>query len=373
MKTLETTKTNLALPERSTPLATRRLRLWAQLLSLFISLWIGLEFYRFVRYIETGAISLPAPTRPPGVEGYLPISGLIALRDWMTTGVVNTIHPAAMIILLAAIATTFLFKKAFCSWVCPIGFISEMIADVGDRLLSSRHRPFQFILCRFSHNTSVDQRLKLPRFLDYPLRSLKYLLLAFFVYVIFFKMTGLDIRQFIDSPYNKVADIKMLKFFTDIDPFALWTIVILFALSIFLRGFWCRYLCPYGALLGIWSLASPARIGRDRQLCISCGKCTQVCPSFIKVDQVRQVVSDECSGCLDCLDVCPAHGALSLGIAGRKKPVSRRIWVLAILLVFWGTLVFFRSVGPWQNSLTTEEYRRHVERMNGAEYTHPGR
>jgi len=333
--------------------STRQFRFWAQLGSFAIIVWIGYEFVRFVSFVERGGQIGPAPTRPPGVEGFLPISGLISFRDWLMSGHVNLIHPASLIILLAAVITAWLFKKGFCSWVCPVGFISEMVGNIGDKL--------------FKH------RLKLPKWLDYPLRGLKYLLLAFFLYAVFYAMSPDQVREFVASPYNKVADIKMLKFFTEIDVFALWTIGGLFVLSIILRGFWCRYLCPYGGLLGLFSLAAPTKIRRDENLCINCTRCAKVCPSFIKVDKVITVVSDECSGCLDCVDVCPVDGALDLKVIGRKKRVSKKIWAYAFVVAFWGTLLAFKLLGPWQNNITTQEYIYHTERMNGAEYNHPGR
>ena len=335
----------------------RTARFWAQLFAAAVTVWIGIEFVIFVRYIESGGQGMQMP-RPPGVEAFLPISGLISFRDWLLTGVVNAVHPASMIILLVVVATALLFKKAFCSWVCPVGFISEMIANIGDRMAML---------------TGIRKRLKLPRPLDYLLRSIKYLLLAFFLYAVFIAMSPEAIKQFVASPYNKVADIKMLKFFTEIDSFALWTIVGLFVFSIILRGFWCRYLCPYGALLGLASLVSPARIRRDATRCIDCGKCARVCPAFIKVDKVSQVTSDECSGCLDCVAACPVTGALNLGVAGTKRRVSSKTWVYALILVFWGSLLLFKLTGPWQNAISRDEYIYHVTQMDGPEYYHPGR
>ncbi len=338
--------------------STRKLRFWAQIFASVITVWIGVEFVRFVHYLESGGTWASAPTRPPGVEGFLPISGLITFRDWLMTGVVNNIHPSAMIILLAAVAVAFLFKKGFCGWVCPVGFISEMVAYIGDSFVGRWKR---------------GHRLKLPRWADYPLRSIKYILMFFFLYAVFYAMSPEAIRAFVASPYNKIADVKMLRFFTDIDSFALWTIIILFGLSIFLRGFWCRYLCPYGALLGIFSLIGPGRIKRDASACIDCGKCAKACPSFIKVDQIKTVVSDECTGCLDCVDACPVKGALELKTVGRRKPIPRKVWAVALILTFWGAMLLFKLTGPWENSISNQEYIYHYERMDGPGYTHPGR
>jgi len=68
--------------------------------------------------------------------------------------------------------------------------------------------------------------------------------------------------------------------------FALTVVAILFALSLVVRGFWCRYLCPYGGLLGILGMFSPTRIVRNPKSCIDCSACTHACPAFIKVESV---------------------------------------------------------------------------------------
>ncbi len=331
----------------------RKIRFFTQLFALGLNIWIGIEFYLFVSFIKSGESAGLVMSRPPGVEGYLPISALLSLRDWVLTGVLNSIHPASVVILLVIVGTAFIFKKAFCSWVCPVGFVSEL---VGNTMQSMHHL-----------------KLRLPRWLDWPLRSLKYILLGLFVYAVFFFMSPAEVRSFIASPYNKVADIKMMYFFLEIGLTSLIVITGIFLFSLILRGFWCRYLCPYGALLGMASLIGPAKITRNEHACISCGKCTQVCPSHIKVDTSKQVLSDECSGCLDCIDVCPARGALTLGLRGSKRSISPRAWVLAIVIFFWGSLAIFSSLGPWQNSISVEEYRYHITRMHGSEYGHPGR
>ncbi len=98
------------------------------------------------------------------------------------------------------------------------------------------------------------RKLSLPKFLDYPLRSLKYLILLFFAYAIF-TMSALSLQAFLDAPYNIMSDVKMYYFFAKISQFSLLVIGALFLLSIVIRNFWCRYLCPYGALLGIFFIS----------------------------------------------------------------------------------------------------------------------
>ena len=328
----------------------QKLRFYSQLFSLAINIWIGAQFWLFIRYLQTGGSSWHV-SRPPGVEGWLPIGSLVSLRYWWESGIVNEIHPSGLFIFVTILITGLIFKKGFCSWVCPVGFISEMLGDISDRLWK--------------------RRLKPPAFLDYFLRSLKYVILAFFIWAVLISMTPESIRSFVYSDYNIVSDILMLRFFTDITPFALGVVVALFALSLVVRGFWCRYLCPYGALLGLLNFISPTRIRRTESSCIDCSSCAAVCPAFIKVDKVKEVVSDECIGCMACVDACPVSKTLEIKAVSKRRAVSPVKWAAALLLLFWGTLFVVKMAGPWQNSISERQYMEHIESMEQGQYVHP--
>jgi polyferredoxin len=56
----------------------------------------------------------------------------MGILDWMYQGTLNVIHPAATVLILVALATAFFVRKGFCSWVCPVGFLSEIVARFGD-------------------------------------------------------------------------------------------------------------------------------------------------------------------------------------------------------------------------------------------------
>ena len=327
-----------------------RLRFWAQLFSLGVNVWIGVQFYFWVKYIESQGTSWVV-SRPPGVEGWLPIGSLVSLRYWWETGIVNEVHPSGLIILGVILVTVLLFKKGFCSWVCPVGFVSELIGDIADKLWG--------------------RRLVSPRWLDYPLRALKYLLLAFFIWAVLIAMTSESVKSFVYSDYNIMTDILMLRFFTDISIVALGVIVALFLLSFVIRGFWCRYLCPYGALLGLFSFVSPTRIRRNHETCIDCSACSKSCPAFIKVDKVREVVSDECVGCMACVDVCPVKNTLEVKVASKRWTIPTVRWATALLVVFWVTLLGFTLFGPWQNGISDRQYMERIDQVNRGEYVHP--
>ena len=312
-----------------------------------LCVWIGVEFWLFVRW-GTGASVWFSP-RPSGAEGFLPISGLMSLKYWITGGILNDIHPASVFILLAIIAVSLVVKKAFCSWLCPIGTLSESLWMFGQKL--------------FKRN------LRVPRWLDYPLRSLKYLLLLFFVASIW-QMDVAALRHFIYSPYNKVADIKMYLFFAEISSAALWTILILMVASVVIKNFWCRYLCPYGALLGIVGWLSPFKITRTRATCIDCELCTKACPASINIHTAERVWSDECMSCLKCVEVCPVKNTLAMKTSRTAKPVPT--WVFGVLIggVFMAVTGLAMLTGHWQNNISRAEYQRRFQQLDSPVYEH---
>lgn len=324
------------------------LRTTVEAVFALLCIWIGVEFYLFVRWGMSGG-SEALVSRPPGAEGFLPISALISLKYFLLTGAVNGIHPSGLFILLAIIAVSLLLKKAFCSWMCPIGTLSESLWMLGRKL--------------FRRN------LTLPRWLDYPLRSLKYILMGFFVW----SVSTMDVRElanFIYSPYNRVADVKMYLFFAGIGGAAIWTINILMLLSVFIKNFWCRALCPYGALLGIVSWLSPLKITRTTSTCIDCTLCTKACPAGINVHRATRVWSDECMSCLVCVEACPVKNTLAMKAGVRSRPVPGWVFGLLVAGVFVAVTGLAVVTGHWQNDISRAEYLRRFGQIDSPLYQH---
>ena len=327
----------------------QKYRFYVQLAFGLLCLWIGVEMFLFIQYLESGGTK-GFFNRPPGVDGFLPISSMMSFYLFLMTGELHLAHPAGVFIFFGIILMSLVVGKSFCSWLCPVGFLSELIGDFGQKIFK--------------------KKIKLPKFLDYPLRTLKYLMLGFLFYSVFFLMSTLAVKSFLDSPYNLVSDIKMYYFFADISGFSLIVITFLFLLSIPVRNFWCRYLCPYGALLGILNFLSPTKIKRNPVSCTDCGLCNKACPSFIKVDKVKTVLSDECTSCFNCIDACPVADTLDLkSVFPVKKKINKRyaaIGIVSIFLIVTGIGMFS---GKWGNNISKEKYLMHYKNMNS--YGHP--
>ena len=338
---------------RSGPDRSQQWRHSVQVTLLLLNVWIGGEFYLWVRQFEDGAEKLTI-TRPPGVEGWLPIAGLMNLKCWASTGHLPTIHPGAMFILLSFIAIAFLVRKAFCSWLCLIGTLSECLWRVGRKVFR--------------------QNFRLPNWLDIPLRGSKYLLLGFFLWAVA-AMSGLAIDAFMRGPYGLIADVKMLNFFRFLGLTGMVVIGMLVIASLLIQNFWCRYLCPYGALLGLVSRWSPLKVRRNSNACIDCAKCARACPAGLPVNKLLTVKSPECTACFECLAVCPAQGALSASLPPmlKSRKLTRAIpaWAvgLGIVALFVGMVAFAKTMGYWKSDLPNSVYQQLIPRAQ--EIGHP--
>lgn len=334
------------LTERAAPEHSQTWRLTFQIGFLLLNLWIGARFYFFVRYYETGGQTVFVP-RPPGVEGWLPIAALMNLKFAVETWTIPPVHAAGLFLLVAFLTMSLVMRKSFCSWLCPIGTISEWLWQGGEAMFG--------------------RTFALPRWLDVPLRSLKYVLLGLFVYAIG-KMSAEAIQAFLTTPYGLIADVKMLDFFRKMGTTSAVVVGVLLLLSVPLRNPWCRYLCPYGAMVGLVALFSPTRIRRSPDACIDCAKCAKACPSLLPVDRLVTVKSAECTACLLCVAACPAKGALQF-TAPRRRPVPAWALAAAVFVIFVGIVGAARFAGHWHTPVPERLYFDLIPRAH--EFGHP--
>ncbi len=301
------------------------------------SLYLGFQLAAFFNYFISQG-QQPFVSRPTGVDAFLPIGALISLKNWLVNGHFDHIHPAALVFLLTFLTLSFLTRKSFCSWICPVGTISEWLYRVQSHLLGFH--------------------LQLWPWLDKILRALKYLLLLFFIKLILIDMPAQSLAAFLSSPYWAISDFKMLHFFTSPTITTLVVISIFTLLSLFIRLFWCRYLCPYGALLGLLSFLSPCFIRRHPESCTRCQCCDQTCPAHLHISTSKTIHSVECTGCLSCVQNCPQPGALHISLLG--YPLPPWVFMVIVLVIFSGGLLIGIISGHWHSSLMNEDYVRMI-------------
>lgn len=311
-------------------------------LALFV--WLSARLLAFAAWARGEGAFV---ARPEAVAGILPVGHFTSFFAWLKGGGWDTLLPAGLVIILAALATSLLFKRGFCGWICPVGTVWEVAAATGKRLLGGRN-------------------IRLPRLLDLAGRGLRYVLgFGFFSFVAMVSIEeAVGFRQL---PYMWVADIKIIEGFGQ--PLFLAVIALAFVVSMLLGPVWCRYLCPLGALYSIVGIASPCAVKRDAATCIDCARCTKACHAFVDVQHAGTVRAPECDGCMDCVRACPVDGCLEAKAAGRLR-IPTWLWPVLVVAVWLGIIAVAKLTGNWDTSIPTETFRQ-VIRSGLLEQTTP--
>lgn len=225
----------------------------------------------------------------PGALGACPIGSfqaVIASRNYQFT-----FYVTGFLLFFGALLGRFV-----CGWLCPFGLVQDLLHKI----------PF------------VKKLRRLPG--DRWLRFLKYVILVGFVIVL--PLTVLDIVgqgqpwfcKYICPSGTLFAGIPLVASNPALQ-FALgwlfsWKVavlVVLLLLSVVVYRPFCRYLCPLGAIYGLFNPVALYRFRIDSQKCTQCGACQKACPMDIPVQSVPN--SPECIRCGRCKAACP-HGAI---------------------------------------------------------------
>ena len=261
-------------------------RIVSQFLFLGLTAWVAYQMLHGVR----GAT----------IEKYCPFGGVETLIPWINkTGTLCSLSTINISVLAGVLIITFLYKRVFCSHICPVGALSEWIAAFGRRYIIKSWR--------------------LPLKVDHTLMWLKYLVLVFIIWGTV-RVGELIFREI--DPYYVLFTLGrghgIAEGVIGIGEFSLVIILVLFSLNIVVPLAFCKYLCPLGACLNPLSRIGLIRIHRNPETCIDCKCCDAACKWGIKVSHVSSVRSAECCNCQDCVRSCPVSDTLALRI-GRNR------------------------------------------------------
>lgn len=289
-------------------------------------------------------------------EAYCPFGGIQALGSYLLSGSLACSMTSTQIVMgILLLIGVLLFSKLFCAFICPVGTVSEWLGKLGQKL---------------------KVRLTITGIADKALRSLKYVLL-FITFYFTFQSNELFCKKF--DPYFGTAT----GFGADV---VLWMSISAIAIvvlgSVFIRLFWCKYLCPLAALSNIfkftlffaavvalyiillkaginisyvWPLAVATgggylielwgqkskffpvtKITRNEVTCTNCNLCTKKCPQGIDVANLKVVKHVDCNMCGDCVLVCPVKNTLNVN---KKDKLNRLPLYMTIVLVVLGFLL----------------------------------
>ena len=255
------------------------------------------------------------------IDAYCPYGAVESFLTKVTTGdYLRRIWTSSFILMAITILVTFIFGRVFCSYFCPLGSIQEWIRALGRKL-------------------GIKKDVELPKSIDQYARYLKYLVLVLVVYFSY-ALGDLFFRNY--DPYN-----ALMHFGNEWDEkiVAYLILLLIFVSALFSKSWWCRYLCPLGAFLGIIKKISPFKIKRDKNTCVSCGECDRVCPANLDIMNSDSVNSPDCTSCLSCVNDCPKN-SLSASIFGKK--ISKKLFGIIAVIAFFLPLLIISLTPLWQ-------------------------
>lgn len=231
-------------------------------------------------------------------EAYCPFGGLETLYKYITGGgsFVSHTHLSNVVLLIAVLVTALLFRSAFCGWVCPLGFLQDLV--------SSFSRWTQKRLPRLRKSIARFQATRGFAVADRYLRYFKYLVLAWAVGGAIYY--GVMVFRDVD-PWSALLSLFELSFTP-----GLIVLGVTLVGAFFVERPWCRYACPLGAASGMLGVLSPTYLKRQESACKVCKVCTKACPMGLPVHEATVIRSADCNTCLECVGACPRQGALEV-------------------------------------------------------------
>ncbi|HNW87280.1 MAG TPA: 4Fe-4S binding protein [Candidatus Limiplasma sp.] len=261
-----------------------KLRLWVQ-----IGAFAVVEILALVKWLKELGVSIPFFPEI-SLHAVCPFGGVVTLYDFATTGaLLPKLHSAALILMFLGLFVALFFGPLFCGYICPLGSFQEWIGKLGRKLFPKRYG-----------------KLISPK-VDRVLGYLRYGVLAAVVYQT--AVVGKLVFQDVDPYY------ALFNFLTgEVAVTALVVLLLVMVLSLFVERPWCRYLCPYGALLGLFNLIRIFPVRRKASTCIHCGKCDKACPMNIPVSQKAAVRDPRCISCYECVsgNACPVNDTVTI-------------------------------------------------------------
>ncbi len=223
------------------------------------------------------------------ISTFAAIGGIIGS---LVQGTFTFAAQAGNIFLLAAVLPlTAIWGRFFCGYLCSFGTMQDAFYWIGGKILPKKFR----------------QKLQKPSRADKALHSVKYGILAFFVLGVW--ILGLAIPSSI-SPWGTFGLFTsgnpsvMVTAFSTVGFLLLLTIA---AGSLFIERFFCRYLCPLGAVFAIVSKGRLFKIRRRKKGCTRCSLCDRSCSMGLPVSENTSVRSGDCIDCMECLGACPTN------------------------------------------------------------------
>ncbi len=292
---------------------------------------LGLFFFLFVKTDYSGSDTIEY-----AVNILFRIDPLLALCAML--GVRAVI--ALMLPALLTLVFTFLLGRAFCGWICPMGSLLDMLHPVLPPRRKDKSTLYPRLATFLLLFLLVTAALKLPLAGYFDPFSILVRAMVQAVYpainivtVSFFTFTydqAPEAVNLVTEPVYSLLKSGFLPFeqkFYELAFLSFFMLGGLFLLELVQRRFFCRNLCPLGALLGWFARSGILRLQGGSDECGECHRCSKVC-RMGAIDKDRRIRADSCSLCMECLELCPRQ-IISFnpglpGTPGEGVSISRR-------------------------------------------------
>lgn len=220
-------------------------------------------------------------------EAYCPFGGMESLWGLFKQGQFScTLGPLNLTMMIGVLALAIVAKKAFCGWVCPIGFMGELLNRLGMKIFPRR----------FTVSGKLDGKLKL----------LRYIVLVIALYLTY--KTGELVLRGYDPFYPLFSGFGH----GTMGWITYAVMAVLLTGSLLIPMFFCRYLCPMGATFDPFSKLGIIRPVRNPETCTDCHHCEAACPQGLAPHRMIKVSHRDCTNCLECVDACEETDTLEL-------------------------------------------------------------
>lgn len=193
-----------------------------------------------------------------------------------------------LITIIVVMSVTLLLGRFFCGWMCAFGSFTDFIYLIFHKLFKNKIRM----------NEQADKYMK----------GIKYIVLVVLIAAVWsFNVTIFNTTNPWDA-FGMLASVGKAPDFAYVATNLTAGFIILLAIiiaSIFIERFFCRYLCPIGAIFAIVSKLKVGKIKKNSAQCGKCRICTNNCAMGIPLYKIDVVNSGECINCMKCITVCP--------------------------------------------------------------------
>jgi len=183
---------------------------------------------------------------------------------------------------IVTIVGTLVLGRVWCGWICPLGAILELFGPRGTRKMQAWFRGIKYGLL------------------------IMLFVMALFGSLAFMWLDPITILvRGVADPVSVVLSIVEVPGFKVGTLLSMLMLVLVLGLNFIEKRFWCRYLCPLGALIGLGSKFSWIRRRVNEASCVKCGDCVKTCPMGAIHPETIKNDPAECIMCMDCAAPCP--------------------------------------------------------------------